>query len=81
MKKLLSILFTVVVFTAPCKAQFGSFRKILKGAKTAIDAKKATKKAQDEAGNRKVKDITTTQNTKKQGRKLSSSINGYMRKS
>ena len=57
MKKLLSILFTVVVFTAPCKAQFGSFRKILKGAKTAIDAKKATKKAQDEAGNRKVKDI------------------------
>lgn len=57
MKKLLSILFAVSLFSVPCMAQFGSLGKILKGAKTAIDAKKATKKAQDEAGNRKVKDI------------------------
>ena len=57
MKKLLSILFAVSLFSFPCKAQFGSLGKILKGARTAIDAKKATKKAQDEAGNRKVKDI------------------------
>ena len=57
MKKLLSILFTVVVFTAPCKAQFGSFRKILKGAKTAIDARNTAKKGQEDTGNRKVKDI------------------------
>ena len=57
MKKLLSILFTVVVFTAPCKAQFGSFRKILKGAKTTIDARNTAKKGQEDTGNRKVKDI------------------------
>lgn len=44
MKKLLSILFAVSLFSVPCMAQFGSLGKILKGAKTAIDAKKATKK-------------------------------------
>ena len=43
----------MVSFTIPCHAQFGAFGKILKGAKTA----KEVKKARDNWGNQKVKDV------------------------
>lgn len=57
MKKLLSACIIMAICALPCQAQFGSFGKILKGTKSAVDARKATKKAQEENGNRKVKDI------------------------
>lgn len=53
MKKVLSILFVLTSCIAPCNAQFGTLGKILKGAKTA----KEVKKARDNWGNQKVKDI------------------------
>lgn len=53
MKKLLSPLIVIALSTTPCQAQFGAFGKILKGAKTA----KEVKKARDNWGNQKVKDV------------------------
>lgn len=47
----------MAICALPCQAQFGSFGKILKGAKSAVDARKATKKELEENKNRKVKDI------------------------
>lgn len=57
MKKLLSVCFVVTLYILPCQAQFGAFGRILKGAKAAADARKTAKKSQEDAGNRKVKDI------------------------
>ena len=57
MKQLLSILFALALCTTPCHAQFGALGRILKGAKVANDARKAKKKAQEEWGNKKVKDL------------------------
>ena len=57
MKKLLPILLTLTLCTAPCHAQFGTLKGILKGAKTINDARKAQKKAQEAWGNTKVNDI------------------------
>ena len=52
--KTLSILFAALTLCAtPCQAQFGTLGKILKGAKTAKEAKMA----RDNWGNQKVKDI------------------------
>ncbi len=67
MKQLLSILFALTCCTAPCRAQFGALGSILKGAKAANDVRKAKKKAQEELGNKKVKDgiDTTSVNYKK----------------
>lgn len=53
MKRLLSSLFALTLCIAPCHAQFGAFGKILKGARTA----KEVKKARDNWENQKVKDV------------------------
>lgn len=52
MKQLFSIMF-VLVCCVPCQAQFGTLGKILKGARTA----KEVKKARENWGNQKVKDL------------------------
>lgn len=53
MKTLLFLFTALTLCSAPCSAQFGTLSKILKGAKTA----KEEKKAHDNWGNQKVKDI------------------------
>ena len=57
MKHLLSVMFVLALSTATCQAQFGTLGKIYKGAKAAKQAQKARKQAQEEWGNKKVKDI------------------------
>ena len=57
MKKLLSVLLVLALSTMTCHAQFGTLSKIYKGAKAAKQAHKARKQAQEEWGNKKVKDI------------------------
>ena len=57
MKRLLPILLVLSLYIEPCQAQFGALGGLLKGAKAANDARKAKKKAQEEWGNTKVKDI------------------------
>lgn len=57
MKKLLSILVVFTFCIAPCNAQFGTLSNIYKGVKAARQAQKANKKAREDWGNRKVKDI------------------------
>ena len=53
MKRLLSIFLALTFCMVTCHAQFGAFGKILKGAKTA----KEVKKARDNWENKKVKDV------------------------
>ena len=57
MRQLVSILFTLAFYVAPCNAQFGTLSKIYKGAKATRQAQKARKQAQEEWGDTKVKDI------------------------
>ena len=57
MRHLLSILFVMALSTTTSHAQFGTLSKIYKGAKAAKKAQKARKQAQEEWGNKKVKDI------------------------
>lgn len=57
MKQLLSILFALTLCTAPCHAQFGTLINIYKGNKAAKQAQKAEKKARDDRGNKKIRDI------------------------
>ena len=57
MKRLLPILLVLSLYIEPCQAQFGALGGLLKGANAANDARKAKKKAQEEWGNTKVKDI------------------------
>ncbi len=57
MKRLLPILLVLSLYIEPCQAQFGTLGGLLKGAKAVNDARKAKKKAQEEWGNTKVKDI------------------------
>ena len=57
MKQLLSILFVLTLSAAPCHAQFGSLGKVITGVKAARDAQKAAKKAKEDKGNQKVKDL------------------------
>ena len=64
MKQLLSLLLTLTLCSTTCQAQFGTFGKILKGAKVAIDAQKAAKKNQEEKGNQKVKDYDSPEHKK-----------------
>lgn len=67
MKQLLSFLLTLTLCSTPCYAQFNGLSKLLKGAKAANDIRKAKNKAQEEWGNKKVKDVidTTSVNYKK----------------
>ena len=57
MRHLLSILFVLALSTTTSHAQFGTLSKIYKGAKAAKQAQKARKQAQEEWGDKKVKDI------------------------
>lgn len=57
MRHLLTIMFVLALSTTTCHAQFGTLGKIYRGAKAARQAQKAKKQAQEEWGNKKVKDI------------------------
>jgi len=50
-------MFVLALSTTTCHAQFGTLGKIYRGAKAARQAQKAKKQAQEEWGNKKVKDI------------------------
>lgn len=58
MKQLsLILLFALALCATPCHAQLGTFGKILKGAKTAIETKKSAEKKQKDQGDQKLKDV------------------------
>lgn len=61
MKPLLSFLFVLACYTAPCHAQFGTLGGLLKGAKAANDVRKAKKKAREERDNKTVNEVIKEQ--------------------